>query len=315
MPSRTCPRRVVLIAALTTGILSPSRPTVAQTLPANGSTVLPGSNSAQLQMPVRGGSLALKVSDFVAARQQVIDAAAKVGAEVTGGKTFVSEKGRKHGYVNLRLSTDRLPQLLPTIRAAGTLASDDLSTTEQVSNYEDLGRRIERLRKHQSRLDELLHSRRNLRGSDILYVQERLFRAGVDEEQLLQARLDMERQSRTARLTVTLFEPVPAIKPLAPMAAARKSFAHWFDNGKRRAEWRRDQLMAQVATGAAFALVYAPIWLPLVVVGTLLLRAIWSRRVRIFHAIREIIQYGKSFLPDKHRPALVSTPQENVTAP
>lgn len=288
-------RPAVFFASLSIGLLLLPRPATAQTTP-------PESTPALLKMPVRGGSLALKVTDFVAARQLVIDAAAKVGAEVMGGKTFVIEKGRKHGYVHLRLSTERLPQLLPMIRPVGTLASDDLSTTEQVSNYEDLGRRIERLRKHQSRLDELLHSRRNLRGSDILYVQERLFRAGVDEEQLQQARLDMERQSRMAQITVTMFEPLPIIKPVTPIVAAQNSFAHWFDNGKRRAQWRRDQLMARIATGLAFALVYAPIWLPLSIIGLLLLRAIWQRRGAISRTLGEIAKRGKSILRNRHHP-------------
>ncbi len=271
MPLRNYFNRFVPVAAITFAALSPAP------RPARAQEVALASPPATARMPAWGGAVILKVPNFVAARQKVMDAAGVLGAEVTRGRTFVSEKGRRHGFVELRVTADRLPELLPTIRGVGVLSADNLATTEQASGYEDLGRRVTQLGKHQARLDALLHSRRNLRGSDILFIEERLYRADVDAASLTQQQSDMERRSHTARITVTLFEPLPV--GVTPAAPTRQGVAHWFGNGKRRAEWHRDQLLARTAVGIAFALVYAPLWLPLFVLAFLAARFAWARRV------------------------------------
>ena len=242
-------------------------------------------------LPVHSGSLTLKVPDFLAARQRLMSAATNAGAQITGGKTTVDEKGRKHGFVHLSVSADRLPELLPKLRAVGTLASDDLTTVNQSSEYENLAGRVRQLKKHEARLDELLHSRRNLRGSDILYVQERLFRTGVDAEQLMQAQTEIERHSRTARFFITLFEPLPVA---VPVVAAQRGFTHTFTNACKRAEFRRDVLVTQIATAGAFALVYAPVWLPVFAAGFLLVRFVWLRRTHIVLAVGTAILLSRN---------------------
>jgi len=229
-------------------------------------------------MPVRGGVVTVKVDDFGAARQRVVAAALAEGGQVLDARTDVTDKGRRHGWVRLRLSSDRIERVLPAIREEGKLYAENLTTADRLSEHEDLGRRVRKLREHQGRLDALLQSPRRLRGSDILYVQERLFRAGVDEGMLEQRRLDLSRAARTATLTVRLFEPLP----VRAVGRARIDLAGWYAAARTSAQYRMDRTLARAATASAYALVYAPLWLPAAVIALLLLRGLWART----HALR-----------------------------
>ena len=234
-------------------------------------------------MPVRGASLTLKVGDFAQARARLLDAAAQTGAQIVGGQTVVSEKGRKHGTVVLYLPAESLPKLLPAIRGIGVLASDNITSGDSASEYETIGARIGELHKHQARLQTLLQGGRNLRGSDVLYLQERLFRSGADEADLQQHRRDLLRRSRRAQVSVMLFEPLPVAAPRTPLQNAKQSWANGYANAVRRAEFHRGELMTRLATAFAFAVVYAPLWLPVYALAAFLL---WRFRGTVVRGAR-----------------------------
>ena len=220
------------------------------------------------RMPIRGGSIIVKVPDFAAARDRVTSAARREGAEILEGKTVVNQKGWKHGWINLRVSAERAPILLQAVREMGKLYSESAGTVENVSEYEQLERRIARIREHQKRLDGILKGSRKLRGSDILYVQERLFRAGIDEGELLQRRLDLERAARTSVVTVTLFEPgAPPIPP-----RERIDIAAGFTRGIGNAWLALQRTCSRAATAAAYVLVFAPFWIPALILAALMYR-------------------------------------------
>src|SRR5207247_1544499 len=150
-----------------------------------------GGQHASLPTANRGGTMVVKVTDYEPAREQVIRAAEQQGAELLNSHTQVNFEGRKLGWLRFRMASDRLPLLLPEVRAVGKLYSEHLQTGDHRSEGEELGRRVLRLREHEQRLEALLRSPRKMRGSDVLYLQERLFRASVDEGELLQRQVDL----------------------------------------------------------------------------------------------------------------------------
>ena len=227
------------------------------------------------RMPVRNGTITVKVDQYDVARQQVLDAARQQGAEVLDAKTEVDEKGKKHGWMRLRLSLDRLPRLVPSVHGVGKLYSENLSTAETVSQYEELERRVNRLREHEQRLDNLLRSSRRLRGSDILYIQERLFRAGVDASLLQQRRTDLERSARMCTITVALFEP----EPVRAVDLARIDLGNRFAAARQRAGFAFNRQLARATTAGAYVLVFAPVWMPVLALALALLALLWRYRV------------------------------------
>lgn len=226
-------------------------------------------------MPVRGASLVLKVTDFASARARLLDVASDSGASVIAGQTTVDAKGRKHGIISLRLPAGELPKLLPAIRAIGVLSGDNIAASDASGDYETLAARIVALRRHQTRLESLLHSGRNLRGSDVLYLQERLLRGEVDEAALLQSRREIEKRSSVAQVSVTLFEPLPVTKPPTPVQTVTRSWAHGYANAVRRAEFHRAETVNRLLAALAFVAVYAPLWVP---ATCLVLVVLWQTR-------------------------------------
>ena len=224
-------------------------------------------------MPVRGGTVAVKVADYSAARRLVLNSAAAQGAELLDARTDVNEKGRKSGWMRFRLSARRLQAFVPAVHQVGKLYAENLTTQDRASEYEELASRVTRLRQHEARLSGVLQSGRNLRGSDILYVQERIFRAGVDEGMLLQRRVDIERAARASTITVQLFEP----ETQPEERRSRVNLVRWFQNSMLHAYGSLNRLLARGATALAYLVVYAPLW----AVALLVLVLVWRRSVAL----------------------------------
>jgi hypothetical protein len=219
-----------------------------------------------LRMPVRSGTVVVKVANYEIARRQVLDAALQQGAELLNSRTDVDEKGRKHGWARLRIPAEQLPELLSAVNRAGKLYAENIVTKDHASEYEELERRVGRLREHQTRLAAVLASKRRLRGSDLLYIQERLFRAGVDEGMLLQRRLNLERMARASTLVVQLFEVEPG---------RLTDLGNWYAGASLRAHESFRRYLAHWVSGGAFAVAYAPLWIPLLILALLLARWVW----------------------------------------
>jgi hypothetical protein len=222
----------------------------------------------------RGAVLVLKVADYDATRLNVLALAARHQGEVRSARTEVNFQGKRHGRMTLLVPTGRLDAALAEARGLGRLYSEALGAAEHASEHQELARREVRLREHEVRLAALLGGSRRLRGSDLLFIQERLFRAGVDQELLRQRRLDLERAGRRAELTVELFEPEPR-----RVADA----GNWYAGATLRARTVWYALLARAVTAGTFALVFAPLWLPALLITLLLLRlalrriAAWRR--------------------------------------
>jgi hypothetical protein len=220
------------------------------------------------RLPARAGSVAIKVARFEDARPLALAAAFKHGGELLDARTETDFQGKRHGWLRFRLPSDRLSLLIAEIRSVGKLYSEKIETADHASEHEELERRVGRLREHQQRLDRLLSSSRRLRGSDILYIQERLFRAGVDEGLLLQRRLDLERGAQSCTLVVSLFEPEPP---------RSMDWGDWYAGAALRAKTDLLRVLARATTAGAYALFFAPFWLPALLLAVFVGRWLWRR--------------------------------------
>jgi hypothetical protein len=226
---------------------------------------------AESDMRFVNGALTLKVSNFDEAREAMLEAARAEGAELLDAKTLVTPNGRRHGWLRLRLSVERLSVFLATARRTGIPYAENISSRNNRSEYDSLGRRTQQLRKHQTRLDGLLKSNRRLRGSDILYIQERLFRAEVDESLLEQRQVDVARQARVSIIQINLFEPVP----IGRMNQARVDLGAHFQTAQQNATGALSRFTGRITTAVAYAVVFAPLWGPVVLGALLLILLLW----------------------------------------
>ncbi|HEU4751960.1 MAG TPA: DUF4349 domain-containing protein [Armatimonadota bacterium] len=257
------------------------------------------------EMPSRGGSVILKVVDYETARQELLAAAQRARAEVQDTRTEVNFQGKRQGWVRVRLAVDQLPGFLTSVRGIGKLYAENISAIDHLSEYEDLQRRVERLREHQRRLDALLRGSRRLRGSDILYIQERLYRAGLDEGSLLQRRAELERAARTSSVTVELFEPEP-----------RRSLdvGNWYAGAALRARADLFRFLAKTTTAGAYVLFFAPFWVPALAVAVLLLRWLLRRGRAVLLRGRAAVATAWAFLAARW-PVLRPAPPKPQASP
>jgi hypothetical protein len=216
-------------------------------------------------------SIVLKVSDYNQARSQVMKLAGARGAGLHEESSQVSFAGERHGNIILELDADQLPQTIEGIRGIGKLYSERVQTSDQTSYYERLERRMSLLKQNEVELLAFLHGFRRMRGSDILFVQYRLYQSRVQAADAAQERADTARRARKAMLNVALFEPEP-----------HKTFdwGNWHAVASYRAKGSFLYVTRKLVTVFYLAVFLAPYWIPALLIvffgGRKLIR--WTRQ-------------------------------------
>jgi hypothetical protein len=225
----------------------------------------------------KSGAITLKIADFKTARDEVARIAETNGGAVVGGQVRVTDKGKSHGWMRLVVPEAKLDESMHELGAVGSLYGDSLAQHPLGEAVKDLASRTGRLQQHQTRLSEMLKDSRKLRGSDILFVQDRLFRAGVDQDLLGHRREQMISSSNVSNISVYLFEPGSVAKaPIIPKTLGEKAaFAFgsaWNSFGK---------FIGRVGLVFASVVVYGIVWVPILVVLFLLWRKFRARIFRL----------------------------------
>lgn len=166
-----------------------------------------------------------KVPSYAKAKETVAGWATEFGGRLGGEETFVSDKGGSSGWMRILVPSDKLGPFLGGMAKLGSLYGERRTREDLRPRIADLAQREVRLKEHQRRLAGILESSRRLRGSDVLYVQERLFRASVDEDALRLERESLSRGSSESSVIVEMFEPGPEpVPPTTPMGHVRRAF-------------------------------------------------------------------------------------------
>ncbi len=224
--------------------------------------------SPEVRVLARSADLILKVPDFEAARSEVVRHADEHRGQVRDARTHVDPQGKKDGWVLLEMDAAELTPFLAGVRAGGKLFSDAVKTDDHTSAYMRLERRIEALRRNEQELVDFLHRPRRMRGSDILFIQYRLFQTRTETGEALQSRIDLERSAQRSLVRVLLFEP----------ERERRFWDVWrASTSFRNAQSSFLLVLRKGFTLACFVLWFTPLWLP----ALLLLRRkgpwLWQR--------------------------------------
>lgn len=211
------------------------------------------------ELTTKNAAITLKVASFAAARDKVLEIVKSSKGKMADGEVQVVPKGRQHGWMRVQIPAGELQGFLSQIRPLGTLYGEDISTVGGASEDEELQSRIEELAKHEQRLMTILQSPKRMRGSDILFIQDRIFRAGMDKRLLGQRRRDLARQAENSSVLITLFEPEP-VKP-APRVAT--GIGDRFTIGLTNAWGALGTFFGRLTTAFALILVYSLIWVPI----------------------------------------------------
>ena len=219
---------------------------------------------------VRSANIVLKVPDYQAARERVLTLAGRCGGQLRQARTEVNYLGQKHGQLTLQLDASELDRLVDELRKVGKLYSEHVQTTDNTSLHSKLGDRVGLLRQNEGELLGFLRSPRRMRGSDILFVQYRLYQTRVEASDASQERLTLARSAKRSQVQVELFEPEP-----------KRTFdwANWHAYAVYRSKGAFLYSIRKVVTGLYYALWFAPFWVPGAVVVFFVYRCA-RRRIR-----------------------------------
>lgn len=212
---------------------------------------------------VTNTNLSLKVNDVRKAIDQISLTAKNLGGFMVNSSLSVPE-GAANGDISVRIPSDKLEEGLSAIRATGAkVVSENVVGTDVTSEFVDLEARLDTLVKTKTKFDQILASATQI--SDILNVQREIVNLQAQIDSVRGQQKYLEQTAKLSLVTVYLSTDELAL-PYSPSEAWRP--------GVILKEAVRSLIKSVRGLGAAliWVVVYAPVWLPL------LLLVWWLRR-------------------------------------
>jgi hypothetical protein len=215
-------------------------------------------------MLIRTGGLRLRVEDVTKAHEEV----ARIVREANGyiaNTSLSSEQGPTRATMTLRLPAEGLDSVMDRIAGLGKLLSKEIGTQEVTEEYVDLSSRKRNLEREEARLLELLDRAGKI--ADLLEVEQYLGRVRGQIEQITGRMRYLENRVSLSTLNVHLEGPEPKPSVGGPVWTAKDEY--------RQAMRSLRDTGRGLATMGIWLGVYAPVWVPIVLV------LIWlARRAR-----------------------------------
>jgi hypothetical protein len=234
----------------------------------NGSSV--GGNGDEIAFAndakiVRTGSLEVEVADVTKALSAGRDAIRSIGGYI-GASQQQRSSDQIIATVTYRIPVARWEETLDALRGLGTVVSEKTDATEVTAQLVDLDARIRNLKASEQALVGYVQKAPKV--SDLLEIQSRLTDTRGEIERLSAQQANLQDQAALATLTVTFGVKAVAVTQVA---------GHW----DPAAEVDRASAIL-IGIGQAvvsFAIVFAIVWLPvLVVLGIIVLIAMTGAR-------------------------------------
>ncbi|WP_322814553.1 DUF4349 domain-containing protein [Chloroflexus sp.] len=222
-----------------------------------------GSEAAVQRLIVKNASIALEVTDVLAAEQVLRQKAEALGGFVASVETYGSGEDLRVTIV-LRVPDEHFEAVLrDTEGLASKVLRRSVSGSDVTEEYVDLEARLRNLEATNARLLDLLSRTQNV--NDALMVNQALTEIQEQIEWIKGRMQYLEQSAAMSTITVELL-PVPSPTPIIeedtwqPLEVARIALRNLI------------QLGQTLANAVIVFLVWTPVWLPLV------LLAIWARR-------------------------------------
>ncbi|MCX7798784.1 MAG: DUF4349 domain-containing protein [Fimbriimonadales bacterium] len=214
---------------------------------------------------VRTADIRLKVSDAAEALRSADNLARALGGYVAAsGLSRPTELAPPIGSATLRVPTARFDEAMARLRAMGEVLTENSTADDVTLEHADVAARLKVMRAEEQQYVALLGEARTI--GQVLQVRERLNQVRQEIESRDARRRTLERQSALATISAT-FEQRARVGG-APTGAG------WAGEAWANAVNGLGATMRWLGSAAIFVLVYAPLWLP-----ALLLAAYLRRRL------------------------------------
>lgn len=210
--------------------------------------------TGQDRLVVTNTNLSLKVRDVRRAIDEISMVAGKLGGFMVDSNLNQPEEGAS-GNISVRIPSNKLADGLNEIRALGVkVVSENVMGTDVTAEFVDIGARLDTLNKTKAKFEQIMAGATSV--SDLLNIQRELINLQSQIDSLVGQRKYLEQTAKLSLVIVYLATDELAL-PYAPAQLWRPSVIF------KEAVRALIGSLRGVGTWLIWIVVYAPVWLPL----------------------------------------------------
>lgn len=214
------------------------------------------------QMVIRNGSLELTVEDARRAMARATTLAQSLGGYVENSAVSYLEGNLPVTNVTMRVPEKRFDFAMEQLRSLGEVKGESVNGQDVTAQVVDLEARVKALKVEEDQYLTILS--RASRIGDILQVKSRLGQVRLEIESLEGQRRYLRSAASMSTISAAFTQRVQVGKPEAPKNWSEDTWAHAVNGLSAAGRW--------LGSAGIYVLVFAPIWLPLLVLGIVAVR-------------------------------------------
>ena len=172
--------------------------------PEPGYGTIPTSGPILDRKIIRDAYLGIKVDDFKASFQKVINVAEDVGGFVTSSSSNIDDRDIERGDIQIRIPGDKFTETLNLLENVGEVRSRNIIGNDITEEYLDLESQLSNLKKEEKRLLEILEKAETV--EDILNVERELSRVRTQIDYNTGRLNFLNDRAEFATININLFE-------------------------------------------------------------------------------------------------------------
>ncbi|MCF7905584.1 DUF4349 domain-containing protein [Candidatus Gracilibacteria bacterium] len=206
---------------------------------------------------IKNGSLDMEVTDTEEARMQAENIIEEEGGAITNLNSWETRPGILAYNFTLRVPSEKLEDIVVRLTELGIKKSESFNISDITAQYQDTENRLENLRARRDRLREMM-GRETDKLADILAIDRELANVQNEIENLERSQNRRDTDVAYSTLNLTL-RPEPQIGDVQdPHWNAKKSWRMAVNDFLTSSQHITDKLIK--------AVVYAPIWIPILLI-------------------------------------------------
>lgn len=214
------------------------------------------------QMVIRNGSLEVTVEDARRAMARATTLAQSLGGYVENSAVNYLEGNLPVTNVTMRVPEKRFDTAMEQLRGLGEVKGESVNGQDVTAQVVDLEARVKALKVEEDQYLTILS--RASRIGDILQVKSRLGQVRLEIESLEGQRRYLRSAASMSTIAATFTQRVQVGKPEAPKNWSEDTWAHAVNGLSAAGRW--------LGSAGIYVLVFAPIWLPLFILGIVAVR-------------------------------------------
>lgn len=214
------------------------------------------------QLLIRTAELTVKVESVKVAMKEASRLATANGGFVSGSQASGSEGQLPQGFVTLRVPVAAFDRVCDSLRQLGVVLSESTNTDDVTAQVADVEARLKVMRAEEESYVTMLRAARRV--GELLEIKERLSQVRQEIESIDAQRKALRDQASYSTINATFTQKAAVGSPEPPKDWSGDAWTNAVNGLQAALRW--------LGTAVITVFVYAPLWLPLVLVAWWLVR-------------------------------------------